>query len=69
MEKSTELQKTTDLYLTKMLNAALWKAHTLPLKQRIKLFNRAVSRYNNYVSFKTLAILLIKKYLPKDKNE
>ncbi|MDL2264966.1 glycosyltransferase [Parabacteroides sp. OttesenSCG-928-G07] len=67
--KSTELQKTTDLYLTKMLNAALWKAHTLPLKQRIKLFNRAVSRYNNYVSFKTLAILLIKKYLPKDKNE
>lgn len=67
--KSTELQKTTDLYLSKMLNAALWKAHTLPLKQRINLFSTAVFKYNKYVSFKTLAILLIKKYLPKDKNE
>lgn len=50
-----------DLLLTQMLNAAVWKAHTMPLEKRLKLLVLCVCRWKKYVSFKTCAVLLFKK--------
>lgn len=54
-------QTTIDLALRQMLNAAVWQAHALPLGQKLKLFCICLSRYQKYISPRTLAVLLFKK--------
>lgn len=50
-----------DQYLARMLNAAVWKAHVLPPKQRVKLLSIIISRWNKYMNIRTYGVLLFKK--------
>lgn len=63
-DKRESIQDTTDVFLTQMMDAAIWNAHVLPLKERLNLFFLCRKRYGRYVRSKTLFILLAKKYLP-----
>jgi len=55
-------KKIVDCYLEGMLNAAVWKAHAMPLKNRVYIFNVCIRRWWKYVKVKTLFALLLKKY-------
>lgn len=50
-----------DFFLKQMLDAAVWKAYVMPFIDRVRLFIRCVSCWSSYISFKTLAVLLLKK--------
>lgn len=50
-----------DQYLTRMLNAAVWKAHALPLHERLKLLFILIWRWNKYVYTRTYGVLLFKR--------
>lgn len=41
-----------DLYLSQMLDAAMWQAHSLKLPERIKLARLCLQKYKKYVSTK-----------------
>lgn len=58
--KHPEHKKLIDLFLSQMLDAAVWQAHVLPLNQRIRLFFLCVKDYKKYVTNKTLLTLLLK---------
>lgn len=58
-------RKSLDLYLTKLLNAVVWKAHVLPLKERCSILWLSIRDWFTFVSVKSLVVLSIKKYLPK----
>lgn len=63
--KSQEITKTIDMFLTQMMDAAIWNAHVLSLKERMHLFFMCKTKYSKYVQNKTLFILLAKKHLQK----
>ena len=48
-------------FLCQMLDAAVWQAHTLPLRQRIGLFLLCLRHYRPYVRMRTLMVLMLKK--------
>ena len=52
-----------DLYLSQMLNAVMWQAHSLRLPERIKLAWLCVHKYKKYVSARTIGALLFKSLL------
>lgn len=54
-----------DQYLAQMLNAAVWEAHVLSLKERLRLTRICLCKYHKYVSGKTLSILLLKSFIHK----
>ena len=60
-KQSLEIQKTIHLFLSQMLDAAVWQAHALPLQQRIKLLILCLTKYRKYVTPRTLAVLMIKR--------
>lgn len=60
-KQSHEIQKTIHLFLSQMLDAAVWQAHALPLQQRIKLLILCLTKYRKYVTPRTLAVLMIKR--------
>ena len=49
-----------DLYLSQMLNAAMWQAHSLQFSERIRLAWLCLHKYKKYVSAKTIGTLLFK---------
>ncbi|WP_071146346.1 glycosyltransferase [Bacteroides ihuae] len=55
-----EIRPVIDLFLKQMLDAAVWQAHVLPFRQRIRLFCKSASKYKQYVSKRTLSTLLFK---------
>ncbi len=57
------VRRVIDVYLSQMLDAAVWQSHSLPLDERIRLCLICLRRYKRYVSNKTLVSLLLKKYL------
>ncbi|MDD4819459.1 MAG: glycosyltransferase [Flavobacteriales bacterium] len=59
--KTKEIKDTADRFLTRMLRAAIWKAHLLPYSQRIKAVWIAVTKYHKYIDTKTLAVALFKR--------
>lgn len=59
--KDTAARQTIDRFLTRMLNPAVSKAYAMPLGSRLSIAQRCMTRYRQYVSSKTLAILLLKK--------
>lgn len=65
----TETKAIIDLYLSQMLNAAVWQAHTLKLQQRFRLALLCLNKYKKYVSIKTIGALLFKSMLANQKNE
>lgn len=52
-----------DLFLAQMLDAAIWRAHQMSLRDRLRLFMLSISRWRHYIKTKTLFVLLFKKYL------
>ena len=58
--KYSEHKQLIDLFLSQMLDAAVWQAHVLTLNQRIRLFFLCVKDYKKYVTNKTLLTLLLK---------
>lgn len=52
-----------DDLLIRMLNAAVWQAYVLPLRQRIKLGVLCRKRYKKYVSTQTLIKMLLKSFI------
>ncbi len=49
-----------DLYLSQMLNAAIWQAHTLKLSLRLRLALTCFFKYRKYISARTIGVLLFK---------
>ncbi len=58
--KYLEYKKLIDLFLSQMLDAAVWQAHVLPFNEKIKLLTTII-KYNQYIKFKTFMVLIIKK--------
>jgi glycosyltransferase involved in cell wall biosynthesis len=55
-----------DRFLSKMLNAVMWKAHTLPFSDRWRLFRISLARhYTRYVSTRSLLTMMVRKYMKK----
>ncbi|MDR0972720.1 MAG: glycosyltransferase [Prevotellaceae bacterium] len=59
-ELDNSAKRTIDLFLSKMLNAAIWKAWQLPLGKRIKLLFICLRHYGRYIHKKTLLTMLVK---------
>ena len=60
-----EIRPVIDLFLKQMLDAAVWQANVLPFRQRIQVFCKSASKYKQYVSKRTLAVLLFKSFALK----
>lgn len=60
---SNEITAIIDLYLSQMLDAAMWQAHTLKLTHRFKLAFLCLFKYKKYVSVRTIGALLFKSLL------
>lgn len=60
-----DVRPVINLFLKQMLDAAVWQAHVLPFKKRIRLFCKSASKYKQYVSKRTLAVLLFKSFVIK----
>lgn len=56
-------RQVVDLYLTKLLNAVLWKAHVMPVKNRLNIANRAITSWSEYIEIRSVLVLLFRKYL------
>lgn len=54
---------TIDKYLGKMLDAAVWEAHVLPVAERIYVARQCMLKYRKYIRIRTLAVLLLKSYI------
>jgi glycosyltransferase involved in cell wall biosynthesis len=55
-----------DRFLSKMLNAVMWRAHTLSLGERLRLLRICIAKdYTKYVSTRSLATMMFKKYMKK----
>jgi glycosyltransferase involved in cell wall biosynthesis len=58
---SREQRTLVDSLLGQMLDAAVWNAHSLPVRQRLDLFRLCLQkRYTRYVSSRTIATMLAK---------
>lgn len=53
-----------DLYLSKMLNAVLWKAHKMSFSDRFYIFKVSIDQWYSYITFRSWLVLLFKKYIP-----
>ena len=58
--KHPEYKKLIDLFLSQMLDASVWQAHVLPLKEKIKLLPR-IAKHHQYVRLRTWLVLMLKK--------
>lgn len=56
-------KRIVDLYLSQMLDAAVWKANVLPIKHRLWILWECLLSWNNYIQAKTYFVLLFKKYM------
>lgn len=54
-----------DFYLSQMLNAVIWQAHTLHLSSRLRLAWLCFFRYKKYVSIRNIGVLLFKSIVRK----
>ena len=52
-----------DLYLSRMLNAAVWLSYKTPFKDLLKIARRCLKEYRQYVTTKNLIVLLFKSFL------
>ncbi len=60
-EANEEQKQLVDLLLRQMLDAAVWNAHVLPLRQRFHLLRLCLQeQYRRYVSSRTMAAMLAK---------
>ncbi|WP_286844493.1 MULTISPECIES: glycosyltransferase [Sphingobacterium] len=59
--KYSDSRQIIELYLHRMLDAVVWKAHVLSTADRWKVFLLVLTHWRRYVSFKTIGVLLFKK--------
>lgn len=59
----SDTRATIDLYLSQMLNAVAWQAHTLPLRWRLRLAYILLVRYKRYVSARAINVMLFKAFI------
>ncbi|MCB6972384.1 MULTISPECIES: glycosyltransferase [Butyricimonas] len=64
-KQKMEVAQIIDTHLSNMLNAAIWNASYLPLKERLYIAKCSIFDYFKYVSFKTIEILLFKSFFKK----
>ncbi|MCP9610939.1 glycosyltransferase [Coprobacter tertius] len=57
--------ETVDKYLSGMMNAAVWLAYRIPLKDRLYVAKIIFGQYKKYVSNRNLLILLFKSFIKK----
>lgn len=58
--QSSVTQATIDKYLSNMLNAVMWQAHILPLKEKLKILRIGLKKYRSFISIKSFIILIFK---------
>lgn len=58
--KHPEHKKLIDIFLSQMLDAAVWQAHVLSLKEKIKLLSR-IAKHRQYIRLRTWLVLMLKK--------
>lgn len=58
--QSSVIQATIDKYLSNMLNAVMWQAHILPLKEKLKILYIGLKKYRSFISIKSFIILIFK---------
>lgn len=63
--QNTATTKIINNHLSKMLNAAIWNASHLPLKERLYIARYSISNYSKYISCKTICILLFKSFIKR----
>ena len=63
--KNRNNSKIINNHLAKVLNAAVWNASKLPVKDRLHIARCCIFNYFGYVSCKTIGILLFKSLLKK----
>lgn len=63
--QNAETTKIINKHLSKMLNAAVWNASHLPLKERLYIAKYSISNYSKYISGKTICILLFKSFIKR----
>lgn len=61
-KENIKMKEIIDLYLKEMIDAAVWKAYSMPWKNRIYILTLCLKRWRKYVKIKTLFALLFKKY-------
>lgn len=61
-KKDKAIQPLVDLYVRGMIDAAVWKAYLMPLKDRLRIFIVCLRDWRPYVKWKTFMVLLFKKY-------
>ncbi len=60
------IRRIIHLDLSLMLDAAVWQAHTLPFKQRIRLAAICLQKYRKFVAPRTYGVLLLKGWVHKN---
>lgn len=58
-----EFRDIIDLYLSNMLNAAVWLSYKMPFTDRLRIAKRCIKDYKQYVTIRNLMTLLFKTYL------
>lgn len=59
-KRDTHTQEIVRRFLSQMFAAAVWQAHVLPLCQRFRVLYLCLTKYRQYVSLRTLAVLMLK---------
>ncbi|TCV08024.1 glycosyltransferase involved in cell wall biosynthesis [Sphingobacterium alimentarium] len=54
-------QKVVNCYISQMLNAAIWQAHTMTRRDRLWVFFACLREWTTYIRLKTFLVLLFKK--------
>lgn len=54
-------QKVVNCYISQMLNAAIWQAHTMTKRDRLWVFFACLREWTTYIRLKTFLVLLFKK--------
>ena len=59
-KQDINIQQTIDKYLSIMLNAVIWNAHTLPFKEKIRLLRIGLKKYRTFIRVKNWFVLFLK---------
>jgi glycosyltransferase involved in cell wall biosynthesis len=63
--KSKQHQNVVNYYVSQMLNAAIWQAHTLTRRDRLWVFFACLREWTAYIRLKTFLVLLFKQEISK----
>jgi glycosyltransferase involved in cell wall biosynthesis len=67
-KKNIKTKTLINKYIEIMLNAAVYRAHTLRLSERIQILITCLKSYRKYVSIRTMFVLMFKYFLMNKNN-